>query len=205
MLIMKKSQNKTKKTSGRRKNSRVNKKTAAGGKFEVISKANRLAGGSKAELLEMKANKKQDAFEVLIFKAGPALFAVELRSILEVLGLLTITPIPLSRDYVLGLVNVRNEIIAVLDIRKIMEGEFVKPIKTSRILVLNSREMSAGIVIDKVEALFEVTKSDIEYDISALKIKFEEYVKYLIKYDKKDIPVIDVEKIFELNKYSEIE
>ena len=58
-----------------------------------------------------------DAFQVLTFYLGAEEYALPLVQAREILGLVPITPLPNASRHVVGLINLRGEILPVFDLR----------------------------------------------------------------------------------------
>lgn len=54
----------------------------------------------------------------LTFELGDEEYGLEITRVQEIIGLMDITPIPLTPDYVRGVVNLRGKIIPVIDLRR---------------------------------------------------------------------------------------
>ena len=82
-------------------------------------------------------------------------YAVESVCVREVLPMKDVTPLPCTPAYVLGLINVRGQILSVIDLRVIFELPRESATKATKVVVLRSGEMEVGVVADSVvEARF---------------------------------------------------
>lgn len=96
------------------------------------------------------------------FLLGDMLLAIPLSAALEIGHLPTITPLPNLPDWVLGVSNIRGEIISIVDI-KLFLGLFSQGIKRdSRFIVIRRQEMKVGLVVDKVLGIFSTDQNNIE-------------------------------------------
>ncbi|MFA7084066.1 MAG: chemotaxis protein CheW [Arcobacteraceae bacterium] len=103
-----------------------------------------------------KEEKKVDyanTSEYMTFELGSMKYAIELPKIREILTYPTIiTTLPNSTDWVKGLINLRGEVVPVLDIRiKFRTGEIVYNDNTAVIAVITQDKRMIGIVVDKVD------------------------------------------------------
>ncbi|MEI6148308.1 MAG: chemotaxis protein CheW [bacterium] len=77
-------------------------------------------------------------------------YAVESTYVREVLLLREVTPLPCSPDYVLGLINVRGQILSVIDLRVFFGLPRESATRTTTVVILRSGDMEVGVVADGV-------------------------------------------------------
>jgi purine-binding chemotaxis protein CheW len=105
---------------------------------------------------ETKEEKKIDyanTSEYMTFELGSMKYAIELPKIREILTYpKIITTLPNTTEWVKGLINLRGEVVPVLDIRiKFKTGEIVYNDNTAVIAVITEDKRMIGIVVDKVD------------------------------------------------------
>ena len=100
--------------------------------------------------------------EYMTFILGQMKYAIELPKIREILTYPEIiTALPNTTDWVKGLINLRGEVVPILDVRtKFNTGEIVYDDNTAVIAVITEDARMIGIVVDKVD---DVQKIDITY------------------------------------------
>lgn len=101
-----------------------------------------------------------DSHKYLCFSLGNDAFAIPLMDVREVITLPKITPIPQSKNYVLGISNLRGEIISILDLRKKfnLEGKLDKH---TSIIIVEVNLKKYGMVVDSVNKVIEPSASEI--------------------------------------------
>jgi len=85
------------------------------------------------------------------FRMGGETFLVERDEAREVMGVpVPITRVPGARRWILGLANVRGQLLPVIDLKQYLgSGEIVAG-RNTRVIVVNHREIPAGLVVDEV-------------------------------------------------------
>jgi purine-binding chemotaxis protein CheW len=103
----------------------------------------------------------QTTSEYMIFELGSMQYAIELPKIREILTYPNlITTLPNTSPWVKGLINLRGEVVPILDIRiKFSTGPAVYNEHTAVIAVITDDKRMIGIVVDKVD---DVQKLDLE-------------------------------------------
>jgi purine-binding chemotaxis protein CheW len=87
-------------------------------------------------------------------------YAIRIQDIHEIIKIQEITQIPNVKPYVRGVINLRGKIIPVISLRNLFKIEEIAYLKTTRIVVVNHREDTVGIVVDRVNKV--TTFSDIQ-------------------------------------------
>ena len=85
------------------------------------------------------------------FRMGGETFLVAREETREVLGYpATITRIPGAKSWVKGLANVRGQLLPMLDLRQFLGSGATTPQRNTRVVVVNHREIPAGLIVDEV-------------------------------------------------------
>ena len=93
----------------------------------------------------------EEVIQFLTFSVSNEIFGIELVHVHEILRPVFITRIPNVEDYILGVVNLRGEIIPIVDLKKKFEQGFVEINKNTRIVVL---ENNIGVKFSFVRVVF---------------------------------------------------
>lgn len=81
---------------------------------------------------------------------GDESYAVKILEIHEILKMQPITKIPHSRSYVRGVINLRGEVVPVFSLSNLIGLPEKPDTKATRIVVVNHKEESIGIIVDQV-------------------------------------------------------
>jgi twitching motility protein PilI len=85
------------------------------------------------------------------FRMGGETFLVAREETREVLGYpAVVTRIPGARSWVKGLANIRGQLLPMLDLRQFLGSGATTPGRNTRIVVVNHREIPAGLMVDEV-------------------------------------------------------
>ncbi|MBE9535974.1 MAG: purine-binding chemotaxis protein CheW [Proteobacteria bacterium] len=89
-------------------------------------------------------------------------YGLEILKVREIMGIMNITPVPQTPSYVKGVINLRGQVISVIDLRLkfgLPEGEYDQ--KTC-IIVVDVKGTLMGIVVDTVSEVLDINGNDIE-------------------------------------------
>jgi purine-binding chemotaxis protein CheW len=99
---------------------------------------------------------------LLTFSLAEQWFALDVGSVKEISRLGTVTRVPLVRDHVLGVVNLRGNITAVLDVRSLLNLPRKTLSASARVIVIKGDNLEAGIVAENVSEVIEINRDIIE-------------------------------------------
>jgi purine-binding chemotaxis protein CheW len=96
------------------------------------------------------------------FRLDQETYGVNVLQVQEVLRVSAITPVPGAPDYVLGILNLRGQIVTVVDTRRLFHLPPREPDDNSRIVILEINKQIAGLLVDAVTEVVELRASQIE-------------------------------------------
>jgi purine-binding chemotaxis protein CheW len=88
--------------------------------------------------------------EIVIFRLGDAIYGVSAQYIREVQPLGIYTPLPFTPSFVVGLVNIRGRLFALLDIRPLLDLSPAPPQPSAFLLVLTANGTEVALLADSV-------------------------------------------------------
>ena len=102
----------------------------------------------------------------LTFALGKEEYGLEILTVREIMGMMDITAIPRVPSYVRGVVNLRGQVIAVMDLRAKFGMEGVTQSDQTCIIMVEiqhgNRKLSTGIIVDRVSEVLDIPGSSIE-------------------------------------------
>ena len=135
---------------------------------------------ARAQALARESEKAQAAdagLEVLEFFLAHEKYAVESRHVREVYPLENLTPLPCTPAFVLGIVNLRGEIVSVLDIKKFFDLPEKGLTDLNKVIVLQSGQMLFGILADTIAGVRRIPVAEIQPSLPALAGIREQYLR----------------------------
>ncbi len=102
----------------------------------------------------------------LTFALGPEEYGLEILKVREIICYMEITAVPQTPHYVKGVVNLRGQVIPVIDLRAKFGMETMEITEETCIIVVEisqgDRNFSTGIVVDHVQEVLDIAGEDIE-------------------------------------------
>jgi purine-binding chemotaxis protein CheW len=115
--------------------------------------------------------------EVIEFRLASESYAIESAWVAEVFPLTGLTRLPGTPPFVLGIVNMRGEIVSVVDLRKFFDLPAQGLTDLNRVIVLQSREMVFGILADRVEGVRTVDAERLQSGLPTLTDRRRDYLR----------------------------
>ena len=98
----------------------------------------------------------------ITFQLSDETYGIEVQQVREILRINNILPVPGSPDYVLGITNIRGNVVTVIDARHRMNLPIVENTELSRMIVLESNDEVVAVVVDNVSNIIDLPESSID-------------------------------------------
>ncbi|HEB77994.1 MAG TPA: chemotaxis protein CheW, partial [Methylothermaceae bacterium] len=96
------------------------------------------------------------------FQLGDETYGINVMQVQEVLRVSEIAPVPGAPDYVIGIINLRGNVVTVVDTRSRFGLPYKAPDDMSRIVIIEASEHVIGILVDSVAEVVELRADEIE-------------------------------------------
>ena len=136
----------------------------------------------------------------LSFALGSEYFAIPLLEVKEVIALADVTPIPFTPEYLLGIMNLRGQVISVIDLRKKFGIKTNKSTETA-VIICHLSPLCLGIVVDSVDAVLAPAsnelsaKPEIESNIKT------DYITHVFQKDARLILFLNLAKTLSVEEH----
>lgn len=109
------------------------------------------------ELIEEDAQKNK----FLIFSIDKEQYGIEIKYVMEIIGIQKITTVPELPEYIKGVINLRGKIIPVMDVRIRFNKDVIEYDDRTCIIVVQMKDICIGLVIDRVLEVVDIEESQI--------------------------------------------
>lgn len=131
-------------------------------------------------------------------------YGIAVMQVQEVLRVSEITPVPGAPQFVLGIINLRGNVVTVLDTRK----RFGLPPKelddASRVIIIESGEQVIGIMVDSVAEVVYIKQSEIEKSPNVGNEESSKFIQGVYSKDSKLIILVDVNKMLSDEEWKDL-
>src|SRR5450631_3053464 len=156
----------------------------------------------------MSVTEITDTRQYLTFKLGEEVFAIDVAKAREVLDFTTITKIPRTPDFMSGVINLRGNVVPVVDLRLCFEmSRTEKTVNTCIVVVemcLEGETTVIGALADSVEEVIDLEPDQIQ---PAPRIGTQirtDFIKGMGKRDSQFIMILDIDRVFSAEELSAV-
>jgi purine-binding chemotaxis protein CheW len=138
--------------------------------------------------------------QFLTFAIEDEIYGIPIENIKEIISVPDITPVPLTPNYLKGIINLRGEVIPVVDVR----ARFNKPEKEydelTCIIVIEHGDSVLGLIVDNVKDVLFINRDDILLPPKARLKQPNQFIKNVGKLGDDFKLLLDLEKLLEDEK-----
>ena len=131
----------------------------------------------------------------LVFGIGGEDYGFEVRHVLEIIVIQKITDVPDMPHYVKGLINLRGQVLPVMDIRLRFGYEQRPYDERTCIVVVQTDDAPVGVVVDMVTAVMDIPEENTSGPPSISRGTANRFIKAMARVDEKVAVILDVEKL----------
>jgi len=130
---------------------------------EKITKASDIqdvtkAGHTSAVSLKGLETKEDEEDQIIIFNIGIGEYGLSINYVKEIIRLPDITRVPNKPSYIEGMFHIRNQLLAVVNLRKLLGMDCKQLDESSRVVIISNGSFSFGVIVDKVSHVMVVAK-----------------------------------------------
>ena len=140
---------------------------------------------------EVKTNSKQ----FVIFSLEGEEYGIEILRVKEIKEMIRITRVPKAPHYVRGVINLRGEVIPIVDLRKKFNLEKRNDNDNTRIIIVAVEEITVGLVVDTSSEVIGIMIKDIEEAPETVGSFEQGYISGIGKVGSRLIILLNVDKI----------
>lgn len=153
------------------------------------------------EMLEKTSAVEEDTQKgkFLTFSLGKEVYAIEIKFVIEIIGIQPITELPELPKYMKGIINLRGKIIPVMDVRLRFKKKPVEYNDRTCIIVVEVQDISVGLIVDNVSEVLSIADEDIVPPPEMNERKKNRYIKAIGKVEDEVKLILDCEKLLNDN------
>lgn len=145
------------------------------------------------KLLEDEEDTQKDKY--LTFSLGEEIYGIDIKVVIEIIGIQKITNVPEVPDYVRGIINLRGKIIPVVDMRLRFKREYREYTDRTCVVVIEVNEVLIGLIVDGVSEVLGIKEKNV-VPPPDLKASQNKYIRGIGKVEGGVVLLIDWQKLF---------
>jgi len=154
----------------------------------------------------MKENVSDEVLQWVTFKLDDEVYGINVMQVQEVLRVTEIAPVPGAPSYVLGIINLRGNVVTVIDTRTRFGLSQKEPDDATRIVIIEVDGQVLGILVDSVAEVVNLRTSQIETSPSLGREDNEssKYIQGVHSRENDILILVDVDKLLSESELEEV-
>ena len=146
-----------------------------------------------------------ESTQVVSFKLGPEEYGVDIAQVQEINRMVAVTNVPRAPVFMEGVINLRGQLIPIIDLRTRFGMPRAEHTKNTRIVVTEIGTKRVGMVVDSVSEVLRLPLDAIEPAPDMITGVDTEYIRGVGKVDDRLIILLDLAKIVTGSEKRELE
>lgn len=132
--------------------------------------------------------------QMVIFNLQGQQYAMKTEQVEEISKLIDITPVPNAPSYIKGLINLRGNVISLMELSKLLQLQLQEDQKYQNIIIAKTDNEMIGLLVGEIYEVMDIEQDRIE------KIRAEEKeqrgIKGIIQIEDRIVNVLELEECF---------
>lgn len=149
---------------------------------------------------------QREELQFIVFTVGDEKFGVDVKQAREIIPSTELTKVPNSPDFVLGVINLREEIIPIIDLKKKLRlNSDSRSNQDEKIIIVELDNNLIGMKVDNVSEMIRLYTSDIADPPKIVKGINRDYLSGVGKLGDKLLILLDLDKILSQKEIDELD
>lgn len=134
--------------------------------------------------------------QLVAFEVGESLLGIDVRRVEEINRQVRITPTPQSPPEVRGVINLRGEVVTVLDGRVLAGCDRTTATSASeRCILLHAASERVGLLVDRVADILEVSDAEVDDPPANLGAWEQKHCRGVCPFEQRLLAIVDVDSL----------
>ena len=139
-----------------------------------------------------ESRKQSGLLSLAIVRLGEEFFGIALQAIREFIDLRSVTPVPCCPEHIVGQMNLRGDLITVIDIAGALGLPPVGGQISRNVVVLNNAKLGAGVLVDEVLDVLYLHAADVAPAPATASVSGREYLRGTAPYGSRMLRLLDL-------------
>ncbi|MCG5514984.1 MULTISPECIES: chemotaxis protein CheW [Ectothiorhodospira] len=144
------------------------------------------------------------ATQYVTFRLAEETYAINVMQVQEVLRVAEIAPVPGAPHYVLGIINLRGNVVTVIDARRRMGLMDKESDDSSRVVIIEVSGQVIGILVDSVAEVIELAEKDVDPAPNVGNDESSKYIQGVASREGELTIVVDLNKLLTDDEWAEV-
>lgn len=154
--------------------------------------------------INLDSNEDTMSGKFLTFKVAKETYGIEIRYVIDIVGIQPLTEMPEMPQYMKGIINLRGKVIPIMDVRLRLKMSGKEYDDRTCIIVVDMNGLSIGLVIDLVCEVLTITDDEIMKKPELITTEGCDYIKNIARVDNQVVLLIDCGKLLSTDDCGEV-
>jgi purine-binding chemotaxis protein CheW len=136
--------------------------------------------------------------EFVIFKLDGEYYGLNIHNVENIEKRISITRVPHSKPYIKGIINLRGNVIPIVDLRARFRLPSTPDTDDTRIIIITHKELKIGIIVDSSSETLQLSEDAIDPAPSIKSNVEEDFVREIGKHNDRIIMLLDLKRVLDL-------
>ena len=142
--------------------------------------------------------------QLVTFRLKDETYGINVMQVQEVLRVSEIAPVPGAPHYVLGIINLRGNVVTVIDTRMRLGLATSEVTDATRIVIIESAKHVVGILVDCVAEVVDLRMSEVESPPNVGSDESARYIQGVASHDDELLILVDLNKLLTDEEWDEL-
>lgn len=140
-----------------------------------------------------------DNKQFVVFKLGREEYGVDIQKVTTIEKMMTIARVPKTVNFIKGVINLRGEIIPIMDLRTRFNIPTIGETDDTRIIIFKIDDIVTGMIVDAVAEVIQLSDDSIESISSFSNDISMDYIYGVGKVDDRIVTLLNLEKLIRIS------
>jgi len=143
--------------------------------------------------------------QLILFNLGKGIYGIPIENVFEIKKMEEITVVPKAPKFIEGVINLRGNVVPVVDLRKRFGMEKSEITKRTKIIIVEIGKRQFGLVVDSVAEVVSLSNEQIEPSLPTVSGLKAEFINGIGKMSEKLIIILEISRILQSNEDIKVE
>ncbi|NOQ69759.1 MAG: chemotaxis protein CheW [Gammaproteobacteria bacterium] len=169
--------------------------------FDVLLDLERRTVNGPIDIAELDQAEKE--WVGVGFRVGDSKLITSMSDVKEILDLPEITMVPGVKSWVVGVANVRGNLLPIMDLKGFLLGDDIKQRHKGRVIVIDYKGFNTGLVVEEIYGMRHFRKIDITLDAAEVDENISPYIEHVYKQGDEHWPVFNFNKMTQDERFAQ--
>lgn len=136
--------------------------------------------------------------QFVVFILSNEQYGLNIQMVNNIEKMIPITRVPKTPDFIKGVINLRGEIVPIMDLRQRFGLSIQDETEETRIIIIKYEDILAGIIVDEVKEVMNIAEDSIESITSIGNESFKDSILGAGKVDGSVITLLNIERLVKI-------